>query len=869
MTVLICAMFCLCLLSGPGENPIQQRPDGQVRLGPAETGTQNSASLMAWLESLEFPSARHLPFVRIQNGPARLDAVGGWHRDETFGFLVYEDDSTIRIRDMYLQVREFPKSANRPHRGIKIQLEDIETYTELILDGSVRGDCHHHIFGEVCLPATLALACRQKGRHELAARLLDFVLFNGNTTNIALLKEEISEIIASEAASQIFAEIRDPRVSREQLFTRTSHLCREFPESESLKELSLWNMAWKSMLQEDSSLLHQLSARVPYDRLSPQAQAKVQVYLLRDQICDKSWHEEKCNVNFSERNSPARRLTRLGFDAVPALIAALGDPRPTRSLSLDERGRATGDILSVGEAAHQILCCIAGRQFFVDGIDGKDARPDDLVNARQEAARWFAEAKRLGEERHLVKLLAISSLRQNSAYIDLSERLVTKYPATAIALMQRGNIVSPTHRYVVSELLGNISPQSLLSPDAVLLDEWKYGRTRSDQYTAAISLLRRGNREILQDAINSFETAVTEDPTDAELQFFLCTKDRRAIEVFNDRFASLRTPIQSAILIRLANEPIFDLLDYGTFGITPTVSNSELKEAYELFLINCLEVTEQSFTVSPNFPAFRVCDIAGELLHRLDPVRYPFDGSALYWTRETQRLAILECSRSGKDCAEPTLSFQQVTKSLVTNRQIANLLPDRLVQADSERQHCSILASESSGSFKGWMQTFSKKFGKNIANVVVDVQFDVNSLRPGKAIRAEFDCQIGKPLDLKVLERWSLMMRKDIEPKWGAYQIRIVRAPGEGVKVIVDIQDRERCQQIATCIGSPMTSQQEVVDTWNYGSFVKVEGSLMDFHCGQHVSPPELFCGVSRYLEAVSLADSLEAVVRIEYSPHR
>jgi hypothetical protein len=95
------------------------------------------------------------------------------------------------------------------------------------------------------------------------------------------------------------------------------------------------------------------------------------------------------------RAAPAyRALARRGFDAVPALIAHLGDDRVTRSLVGGGLVSCDGACLvPVKDVVYWLLCALAGREL----------EPSNDIAARTRAAgRWFADAQKMGEEQYVV-----------------------------------------------------------------------------------------------------------------------------------------------------------------------------------------------------------------------------------------------------------------------------------------------------------------------------------------------------------------------------------------------------------------------------------------------------------------------------------
>jgi hypothetical protein len=97
-------------------------------------------------------------------------------------------------------------------------------------------------------------------------------------------------------------------------------------------------------------------------------------------------------IESSERGpylDPAyKALARRGFDAVPALIAHLGDDRLTRHTKT-----GNGDFLRVKEVVYWMLCDFAGKNL----TDSYDRAERTFA-----AGRWFADALKMGEEEYVV-----------------------------------------------------------------------------------------------------------------------------------------------------------------------------------------------------------------------------------------------------------------------------------------------------------------------------------------------------------------------------------------------------------------------------------------------------------------------------------
>lgn len=128
--------------------------------------------------------------------------------------------------------------------------------------------------------------------------------------------------------------------------------------------------------------------------------------------------EDRHSFGWVPNTPAARALARRGFDAIPALIAHLGDDRLTRYLV--GGGLAVCDgacFMPVKDVAYQLICAFAGKQL----------EPSKDVAARTQAVgRWFADAQKMGEEKYLVAHFSRGVIP--GSHDVLFPLLVEKYP---------------------------------------------------------------------------------------------------------------------------------------------------------------------------------------------------------------------------------------------------------------------------------------------------------------------------------------------------------------------------------------------------------------------------------------------------------
>jgi hypothetical protein len=100
------------------------------------------------------------------------------------------------------------------------------------------------------------------------------------------------------------------------------------------------------------------------------------------------------------------RIAEKGFDAVPALIAAIGDDRLTRSMMVGFNNFRSWN-MRVGDVAGDLLDGLAGEELD-RGAGGKSVgggwlRRQQGYRVTPEAAKaWWAKTEKVGEEQHLL-----------------------------------------------------------------------------------------------------------------------------------------------------------------------------------------------------------------------------------------------------------------------------------------------------------------------------------------------------------------------------------------------------------------------------------------------------------------------------------
>jgi hypothetical protein len=171
--------------------------------------------------------------------------------------------------------------------------------------------------------------------------------------------------------------------------------------------------------------------------------AEYWLYHLRDLDTGQLMDPGSCSVfdsPFDGRNrtapNPAEELRKLGFEALPQVVARLDDPRPTRCQG-HWRSYAPDSfyLLTYGDCCEQIFTAVTGYAIYerttTVGTPTGDGRASE---SKARAEQWLAELRRKGERQMIIDAVTAAD---GNAY-GAAFRLVEKYPADAFDTLLRG-----------------------------------------------------------------------------------------------------------------------------------------------------------------------------------------------------------------------------------------------------------------------------------------------------------------------------------------------------------------------------------------------------------------------------------------------
>ncbi len=180
------------------------------------------------------------------------------------------------------------------------------------------------------------------------------------------------------------------------------------------------------MIAEDDT--HPASTVDEIAALPPAEQAQEWIFRLRDQNGAQMGQPGWVDIFMTHEDSPAHHLLKLGDAAVPALIAALGDSRLTRSVGYGRDFFFSHEVITIGDAALTILERIADRQFprswLVRAAKAEDGKTDP---ARVAVQKWWDERQGKG----VLAELAEATARGDFSAERAGARLLADFPDAA------------------------------------------------------------------------------------------------------------------------------------------------------------------------------------------------------------------------------------------------------------------------------------------------------------------------------------------------------------------------------------------------------------------------------------------------------
>lgn len=595
---------------------------------------QELQKLLVVIDHFDPHSVMELPFVRISSGMQFVDGEGRLYTHPTYAFVIHDDGKRIRYRQTNLRwgaaIRS-PKDRREPYR-VDITPVDFTGYVRNLLHPPARDETADYEDTEVFRLApngldtlktvTLIRACLQRGMREEADALWDRVTDRG----------ELQNALAPGMNERLLYAFAEPYRSREELLRLHQSWLKLFPDAEE-----------KSLVEERVAALEK-SIEGSKLRKEPHERSELIVELVRS-LEDEVWTVPTGELPWLMENpfltpdaprpppgtTLSERLIAFGTDAAPALIAALGDPKPTRCVELvDDDFDGSWELESIGDHADRLLRQISGFYF----------QSSEIEELKGMWRRWHQGVTEKGEPEYLAGIIRTAeSDETGDGFSCAAHRLLKRWPDRFEVVVHVARTTKDERvRTVLLEELLNFRHEGVTTFFLEGLTEFPDDGAR---LLAANSLLDRGRREGIPVIVEAWKGWLTAFPGVAELseekdyqrgnrirewseltQFFLKAGDPDAIREIGARWAELPALVRKGVLEAFWRTGKKDLARLAT-----TAEKERALKEIERLLLDMLEDRERTKNR-------RHCDEAASYLAEFWPDRYRFDENATHRKRE-------------------------------------------------------------------------------------------------------------------------------------------------------------------------------------------------------------------------------------------
>jgi hypothetical protein len=630
-----------------------------------------------WFGRLGLTDVKELTFVRYFYGWAEY---GDRRREELWnnGFLLNDAPEKFRILTLRFESPEFPKTKQTSNEDYRHEPADLRAFVEAELrpvdpkDGS-RG--RHRFtsgphFTERTYRFVLGWMCARKGLDDLAARLYEAAQTSAGPAQRGTrdksqgeigwsFREKLERDIGQFEMWQTIVAFGDTRITRRELLARLRALPVRFPHCDHLARAESLAKQLEQMIAEDDA--HPARTIEQIAGLPVEEQAKEWLFRLRDQnghqMSQPGWVDIFMTDEMRE-DSPAHQLVKLGDAAVPGLIAALDDPRLTRSVGYGRDFFFSHEVVTIGDAALKIIQRIAGHEFYRSGrVQGTMARDGQTDPVRDSVRAWWARRLSKGVRGELAETTAQGEFSSARA----GAKLLAEFPDDAATPILAGAAAAKRDedRCEFIRLVGKLKDERALE---FLLREVREGPLIGPRAEAGWQLAKLGRLDGIAPLAelwrSSAPSSKSEDASGREkLIGVLAMTDspegiRALAEGLRERSSAARLHVIEAfdqkrtfLLMRLG--------DYERLDKAAPAPSATTAAAIEELLAAQLEDTGAHSGMSGSrggkrFDNPRLCDEAAALLAARWPDRYTFDNEAPYPVRERQRITCLNVWRKAR-----------------------------------------------------------------------------------------------------------------------------------------------------------------------------------------------------------------------------
>ncbi len=613
-----------------------------------------------WFSTLGFPDVKGCQCVRMEDGGSWTTAGEPIRIDYIDAFVLATNAGNLSLFALDLSTRNVtnavqPKARLGGSRFEPVNLrEEAHAQIKALQTRLAKDDPFRHfnrVSEERAEVFVLAWACwrqglRQEAQHlyEQAQRMRARINGHGESSTF---REALEKDFGHAMMWRAILSLGDPSVPRPEVLRQLEAILKHYPHSEHCERARQTAEVLKRMIAEDQA--HATSGPKDLSAMPVEAQVGELIYRLRDQNGHQFMNPGTCDIFEDFRgttNTPAHQLVRLGYAAVPQLIAALDSDTLTRSLGERRFSDSPGIVLTVGDCAEAILQRITAKSFFIANSDHSYmSEAGESSAARKAAEAWWREFQRKGEKQALMDAVAAAAHDAPAQ----AELLCQRYPNVATATLIRG-AEAATNSSVRAGLVEQISKLGEAPGLAFLRAELLHGPLLESRVAAAFGLRQHGDQSAIAAMIREWQQGTQSEAEDdhggKQVLEFLAGCD--SVEAVSALTADLgRRPR------RVKFEVIVALGDTNRWRMRhePQPPSPATLEAIERALAGSLEDTEECFNTSfsrneQGLTDPRICDLAAWFLSDRWPARYSFEVPGSLESRNRQRIECLNSWRA-------------------------------------------------------------------------------------------------------------------------------------------------------------------------------------------------------------------------------
>ena len=613
-----------------------------------------------WFSTLGFPDVQNCPCVQLENGGHWSSSGKPESIEHIHAFVLATNAGKLKLFVTDLSIRtvtnaDLPKGTTYCDHFDRVNLRDAaQTEIVALQHRPAKADPFAHfsqVSEERAEVFVLAWACWRQGLLPEAQQLYQQAKklpprIHGHD-NLSSFRKALEMDFGHTMMWRVVGDLGDPSVSRQSIMNEVQEIPQKYPPSEYCRQARQMGHVLTRMVAEDQAHARTGSndlASMPVAQRIPEL-----IYRLRDQNVRQLMIPGRCDIFAAyplTTNTPAHQLVRLGYAAVPDLIATLDSDTFSRSLAYRRFSDAPSIVLTVGDCAAQILEKITGNSFYAPEYGNSYLAEDGQGPAtRRKAEAWWAGFQKRGERQTLIDEVSTGG---NDAPAQ-AELLFQRYSDMATATIICG-AKAATNSFVRAALVRQIGKIGEPSGLEFLEDEVLHGPLLRARAAAAFSLRRCGVQMATTAMMREWTRASEKDTADQfewdeVIEFLAGCDSADAVLTLATNLSHYPAAIKLEVISGIGETNRIFKRDEKTSFSTTTLAAIEAALAGALLDTDeCLDTSFGRDELTLADP--RICDVAAWFLADRWPARYAFDPLGSLSIRNRQRLVCLNAWRA-------------------------------------------------------------------------------------------------------------------------------------------------------------------------------------------------------------------------------